>query len=251
MSGILFASDIDGTLLQKGELPKENVEAIRKLQRAGHKFCVVTGRDLGMIPYEIVSLCDYFVAINGAAVFDGQRNPIYLNPFEKEKFKKIFDIAYPTDLNKLWIHGADRYYEELRDGTVNNTPKTIYSNYVSLEEILQNDVYEMSFDINLDKVDFFNDIYNQIRNLGGVTVYSYSLGCDIMPSDCTKASGLRKLDEKYHFDKVYAAGDAGNDIEMIKEFESFAVNSKNEEINKNADHIVSSIAEAIESLHLY
>ena len=251
MSRILFASDIDGTLLIKGKLPKENVKAIRKLQSCGHSFCVVTGRDIGMIPYEIASLCDYFVTINGAAVFDGNRKPIYLNPFSKDKYMEIHNIVYNSPTQKMWIHGADCFYEELRDGSKNSAPLSIYNNVVSLEELFTRDIYQISFDYDSNRMDIFQPIINKIRDIEDATIYVSKGGCDVMPSICSKAEGLRILNDAYHFDCVYAIGDGGNDLEMIQDFESFAIETGDPHIKENADHIVKSVAQAIESLHLY
>ena len=248
MSRILFGSDIDGTLLNKGNLPKQNVEAINRFRSKGNKFCVVTGRDLGMIPKEITDLCDYFVTINGAAVFDGQRNPIYLQPFSKEKYQKIHNIVYPSDTQKLWIHSDTCYYEELRDGSKNTTPKSIYANYVSYEEIFKHDIYQISFDYEQSRIDYFEPIFQSLRDLGGATVYVSKGGCDVMPSNCSKAKGLKILQDTFNFDLAYAIGDGGNDIEMIEQFKSFAMETGEQRVKEKATYIVSSVAQAIEQI---
>ncbi len=47
--------DIDGTLLSGGELPPENVEAIRDAQSRGHKILLNTGRSYAFIPWDKLS----------------------------------------------------------------------------------------------------------------------------------------------------------------------------------------------------
>ena len=44
--------DIDGTLMSGGELPEENVRAIKAAQAAGHKILINTGRSYAFIPFD-------------------------------------------------------------------------------------------------------------------------------------------------------------------------------------------------------
>lgn len=69
----LFASDMDGTLLQEDfTISPGNLEAIRKLEAAGIRFALATGR----IYYDAFTICSrhslnpYIISNNGTCLFD-------------------------------------------------------------------------------------------------------------------------------------------------------------------------------------
>ena len=76
----LLACDLDGTLVEteKNFIRKDNIEAIKKLRKEGHKFIVSTGRDIKGIKSifkdnkEIEF--DYLVLCNGALILDNNFN---------------------------------------------------------------------------------------------------------------------------------------------------------------------------------
>ena len=69
----LFASDMDGTLLnEKHVISKENAHAVKQLQAAGIEFIIATGRDYNMVrflldPHDIQCRV---IGLNGATVYD-------------------------------------------------------------------------------------------------------------------------------------------------------------------------------------
>ena len=75
----LFASDMDGTLLTNHvEVHKNNIQAIRKVQKQGKHFIVCTGRDYLQANFalEQAELHLPVIAMNGAQIFD--KNSLYL-----------------------------------------------------------------------------------------------------------------------------------------------------------------------------
>lgn len=72
-SSYLFAIDLDGTLLKNSstaEISKEDIAAIKKLEKAGHKVCIVTGRPwiATKKPYETLGLKTLVANYNGAYI---------------------------------------------------------------------------------------------------------------------------------------------------------------------------------------
>ena len=51
-------------------------------------------------------------------------------------------------------------------------------------------------------------------------------------------------------DEVFVIGDSYNDVGMLRQFESYTVESANEAIKKEADHIVESVEAAIEDIQV-
>lgn len=246
MPNILFASDIDGTLLVNHKIPQENIDAIRKLQSLGHSFCVVTGRDIGMIPKEIADLCDYYVTINGAGVFDKKRNAIYDCKIDKEDAFKIYEIASNSSSRHIWVHNLDSYFDDDRHDHFELPERSIYANYLPFQEVLSKDIYQVSFDYNPDNTEEFDEVFKKINSIDSVTLYPNNGGADVMSNKCSKALGLKILQDYAKFDKVYVCGDGENDLPMIKAFESFGMITGSNEVKNNATHITNSVAEAIE-----
>ena len=104
----LLVSDFDNTLVPFGE-PKPRpavVKAVKKLQAAGGKFVLSTGRSypgirdknqLGGIRY------DYAITCNGACVVDRQGNVIAEHPLTSEEMYVLVDFCedynYPLQFN--------------------------------------------------------------------------------------------------------------------------------------------------------
>lgn len=97
----LVACDLDGTLLNSEHLlPKENVEAIKNIQKAGIRFMAATGRNLSsVVPLlkEHNVSCDCLL-LNGALICDISGNAIFEQPMEKEKAIEITEILQKEDM---------------------------------------------------------------------------------------------------------------------------------------------------------
>ena len=105
----LLASDFDNTLVPFGEpCPRPAVvKAVKKMQAAGGKFVLSTGRSypairdknqLGGIRY------DYAITCNGACVVDRQGNVIAEHPLTSEEMYVLVDFCedynYPLQFNR-------------------------------------------------------------------------------------------------------------------------------------------------------
>ena len=79
MPATLLVLDIDGTLRPHGEprVPKENVDALRTVQKAGVKLVIATGRCRAEIPAKMLRGIrpDYWICAAGAQVEDAAGTP--------------------------------------------------------------------------------------------------------------------------------------------------------------------------------
>lgn len=97
----LVACDLDGTLLdEQHEIPKENAEAIKRLQRAGIAFITATGRTYDSVvplldPYGIQ--CEHLL-VNGAVMKDRHGVTFYENPMKLSHAHQVMDILQGEDL---------------------------------------------------------------------------------------------------------------------------------------------------------
>ena len=73
----LFAFDIDGTLLDSSiSMPKENINALRKLNESGVKTVLASGRVLASIKYyqNIIGYDNPMIATNGTVIALDSKN---------------------------------------------------------------------------------------------------------------------------------------------------------------------------------
>lgn len=120
----ILASDYDNTLVPFGESkPRQKVvRAVKKLQAAGGRFVLSTGR-----AYPCVSLkgqlggirFDYAIANNGACVVDRDGAIIAEHPMTNEEMYALVDFCedynYPLQFNFRDGYYAYCEYESLRD----------------------------------------------------------------------------------------------------------------------------------------
>ena len=96
----ILASDLDGTLLNtKGEISRENLEAIRSLHGMGVSFVPATGRAYNEIPAPLPEnpYIRYFICSSGAAVYD------------KEVGKTVFSLGMTHDLSNRLLSLLEAY----------------------------------------------------------------------------------------------------------------------------------------------
>ena len=98
----LFASDMDGTLLTNHvEIHKNNVKAIRKLQKLGKHFIVCTGRDYLQANFalEQANLHLPVIAMNGAQIFDKKHDIIWEVTIPHDTVYTLLDYFDSIDLD--------------------------------------------------------------------------------------------------------------------------------------------------------
>ena len=88
----LFATDLDGTLINNNKIKSDDRQALLNLQNKGNLVVVSTGR-----PYNAIQMlkdqykihANYFVLLNGALIMDSTGSKIKQEIIEKELIEKI------------------------------------------------------------------------------------------------------------------------------------------------------------------
>ena len=119
----LLASDFDNTLVPFGEpCPRPAVvKAVKKMQAAGGKFVLSTGRGYCAINKQQLGgiRFDYVIANNGACVVDRDGAIIAEHPMTNEEMYALVDFCedynYPLQFNFRDGYYAYCEYESLRD----------------------------------------------------------------------------------------------------------------------------------------
>lgn len=235
--------DYDGTIFVDETGISKNVGAIRRYRERGGIFVVATGRsrasfDKVVEQYDVPY--DYLITNNGALTLDGNGDVIgqyaiapdvveKVRDFLLEKFPGVEIMYYDADADK--IDFAEREMLKIR---------------------AQVEDEDMAWDIERGINKAFGGTV-----LGHAVVssryYSGILGAfvDIVSAGAGKEKAIRDVLLKLGLDKseATAIGDGGNDLEMIREYGGFSLDSAEERVKTAATKVFGSVAEALDSLY--
>ena len=209
--------DIDDTLSRNGIIAEHNKTTLEQLAETDIKLVISTGRSKAILPDDILALLDAdildaIICMNGQYSFD-KNGLISHYPLSAEQTDKIAKLCLKSD----FIHKFDSAThiawsgenERLREFNA-ITPNSI----VNPEYYKSNTVYQCSV--------FFNNQEDKMQDIDFAQydlklVHWHHIGADILPSDASKARGIKDVCEYYSVDasECMAFGDGMNDLEMF------------------------------------
>lgn len=266
---ILF-TDIDGTLINdKKEVPKENMEAIKKALAAGHYVVIATGRPLvsGIMIAEKTELnmpgC-YLIAYNGAVVYDFGKNKMI-----EEKtlsYDLVLELFRRAEQAGIYIQ---TYYKEQVVARCKTEELEAYCKHAKMDYLISDDIMEvlkeepkkaMLIDFKeKEKLRRFRSENMDWQEGKCNSFFSTDSYLEYAPLGATKATGIHYLCEFLNIplENTIAAGDERNDIPMIQEAHiGVAMQNAKAEIKEVADYVTKrtnnegGIAEIIEKFML-
>jgi hypothetical protein len=244
--GVLLATDLDGTLLnRRHELTKPVRAALRSFTSRGGLFSIATGRS--------------------SAGFEEIRPSLPLNaPAILSNGAYIYDYAARKELHVEWLSGG--YIDVLEDilnrfpglGTELHLPGRVrilnFNRWNELHLSVVKCPFELVGDISQApppwlKILFVeeNKVLRKVMEYASARYsehfsffFSAGILLEMQNRGIDKANGVKTVANLYGIEHhhVYTAGDAGNDIGMLHAFESFAPASGTEEARAAASHIV-------------
>lgn len=226
----LLASDFDNTLVPFGE-PRPRtavVKAVKKLQAAGGKFVLSTGRGDCVINKEQLGgiRFDYAITCNGACVVDKNGAIVAEHPLTNEEMYALVDFCedynYPLQFDFRDAYYAYCEYDALKgfyDGMANSGLSCLDGEDQDRHLI---DMPHAAFVVMPpEELAHFNEKYGHLElhfmQVGGVAQngwYCY----DVVRGGMDKGVGLADLCEKMGLTlaDAVAAGDSANDVGMLK-----------------------------------
>lgn len=241
----IIASDYDGTL-NHGGIDDEKREAIRKWRDAGNIFAIVSGRgsaDALEIQKSNKLDIDYFIATNGAIIVNSKGERV-------SDVRCDGDIAFPLielllECGCSWARVQTDFpccvYADKNDCAESGTYTLEDMPYIPSFNQINTELpdYETAEKITSVVKEKFGDVLNPLQN--GKCI-------DIVRADIDKAKGIYLLLDILNakHEDVIAVGDNINDIAMIEEFRSYAMDNGVEVIKKLADGTVSGVTQLIE-----
>ena len=226
----LLASDFDNTLVPFGE-PKPRpavVKAVKKLQAAGGRFVLSTGRGYCVVRKEQLGgiRFDYAITCNGACVVDKNGTIVAEHPLTNEEMYALVDFCedynYPLQFNY-----RDAYYDyceyDAMKGFYDAMPK---SGLTCLDGEDQDrhliDMPHAAFVVMPpQELAHFNEKFGHLNlhfmQVGGVGKDGWCC-YDVVRGGMDKGVGLADLCEKIGLTlaDAVAAGDSANDVGMLK-----------------------------------
>lgn len=234
MGGIkLLALDLDGTALRSDNTLSAGVKrAIERAAESGITVVAASGRPYSAMPKEILAMdaVSFFIASNGAAVYDKSGNRIYSRLLKESDVLTLLELTGDYDL--VWEAFTEG--ETCTDSRYYNDPESYgcskaYVGYVRSSRGCSDNMRQYIYDNrkNLDSVEFVSTdsgLRNELRamlerELSGVYVTSSSRNfVEFMDGEATKANALRFICGKLKIEpkNIAAAGNADNDVDMIK-----------------------------------
>lgn len=237
----VIGSDYDGTLNHNG-IDETKKNAINKWREAGNVFALISGRgaeDILGIYMEKQFGCDYIVADNGAVIMKPDGEIVCDTRCDKGLIKPLLGLLFEEKCPWGEVHAGSPftvYAEKTCEGfTLEEMPEISYFTQVST----MLDDFESAEKVTRSIRDKFGDKLNPLQN--GRCI-------DIVRNDMNKAKGLYLLAEIIgaEYDDIIAVGDNINDMDMIKEFRSYAMENGVDCVKETATYITKGITELIE-----
>lgn len=228
----ILVSDYDRTLYLNDEDIEKNKIAIRKFREKGNIFVIATGRsyldfhnkaDFYKLDY------DYVIINHGATILD-KNNNVFANFSIKNEIIPI--IKKDLKLEKSVRGFCCSKLESRVDFDYNNLTK-INVRYNSKDEAM---------DINKD----INDKYSEYVNSYYVTENSL----EVISNEINKSKAINLLLNRLNVLKedVYTIGDGYSDIEMIKDYNGYAMIESVKELKDVAIEEVESVSDLIKTI---
>ena len=240
----LVAIDLDGTMLNHyGEISQKTKEIIKKCIKKGVEIVIASGRPMDSIKTiaEEMGIKGYFIAGNGALVYDMQKDEIiYKNYMKKEKVLEIIkiceenSIAYNVYTDKvilttnLKFNVLYYYKENLKKEETKKTNISIVENmYNYVKNMKEENFLKVTICDENDTI--FHSIVKKIKELNEINVLEVA-----HMSRKTIKQGTEEIPIEYYYTEVSASQvDKWNAIEFLIRKLGF----KQEEIMAVGDNI--------------
>ncbi len=239
MKPYIFFLDIDETLATQGEVPEENVRAIKEAQEKGHFVFINTGRSFAHINDKIKFAAPYdgFLCGLGSDIrFHGKQ--LFSQTISTDLLCRITEIFLKLPEHYICFEGEDMLYH------VGNVPAWEVS-----EKITSADDWKTKYpNAKISKFIRSTMNYEPLSSLSDTLIpYVHPTYAEYSQKGLNKASAMHVVAEKLGVEtkRCVAIGDSLNDREML-DAAGIAVVMENgtDDVKAIADFITGSVREA-------
>ncbi|WP_117149076.1 HAD family hydrolase [Paraliobacillus zengyii] len=254
----LFASDLDGTLLQENNhILAEDKRALNELAEHQVELAIATGRADNEIKeiYKLVKQIGHRISQNGSFVYNKQNEIIHTSVFPNEVSKILYELIEEEQVDYLVSTADDIFIKEL-------TPfmkKFEHLFFIPLK-IENNFSFEIGQSIlpskfmivgETEKIVFVQTAIHKRLDVAIDSYLSDKRCVDVVPKGINKGMGLTKLIKTLAIqpEEIAVIGDSFNDISMLQMTpHSYAISSAHPDVKKHASKVVDYVHEAISDL---
>lgn len=229
----IVSSDLDGTLLGKGEvISEENLSAIKEMRERGVCFVPNSGRSFSEMPASVLEnpYIRYYIGADGAAVWDKETGERMSFAMSRKTARPMLDIvySYSTHINVrsrgvCYVDSekcGEREYEKYR---LSKNYAVFTDYYLVKTEDFHRFIYGLE-EIEMICIFFENDgemneCRRRVEELGEFVVASSEpTNLEIFHKSAGKGNALLALAERLGVprERTVAVGDGRNDMDMIE-----------------------------------
>lgn len=247
--------DIDGTIIDKAggirKITPRVEQAMRALQKAGHKIFIATGRPYAFIYPEMLNFgFDGFVLNNGALVLVGGEL-IYRNDLNMAGVKKICELAESERIEYM-LESFPEIYCPRRFTACYDFFKVVgvdSSNYISDFDFDKISVSKVECVTKRTDAENLDAVYKKMIATPGFTGWAdpfHFKTTEIYSAEVSKATGILRVLKHFGIgvENSYAFGDGNNDREMLKTVGTgFVMGTAKDELKRIAKFVVPGVHE--------
>ncbi len=251
----LIVSDYDNTLAFDHVINERDIKAINGFVDRKNIFAIATGRNALNMKTEAEKIglkFNYIIGNNGAILMDNDGEIIYRFSIDETIIDEIIE--------DLKHQGVDVIFES--DGLKYATTYTRPFSKISLHTFIQTKL-KKKWKIN-QKEDLKDtiqiscgcDTFESAKRIAKVInekykstiAYQNNNYIDIVPKKVNKVKGIKYIKAKHFIGngQVYTVGDSYNDMEMIKNFQGYAVLNAIDEIKELSHEVVDGVFKVVE-----
>lgn len=256
-----LASDVDGTLHVNGEIPRQNLEAVRKFRKAGNIFMLCTGRS----PESVLRLCaenpslecDGAILAGGGALY--KKTQEGWTALEKHFINNQAALQIISHVGSQlpnftahWNDGEDNYCLPGRFTERQKNHPPIEITLPQWEALGKNILLAIFSSMDKSEEKTLALKATVLQKWGSfVEAHHNNNYLDISAKGCSKEYGFTRMVQLLGNPKAYAVGDGFNDAPMFRgagKENSFLMKSGAQDLLSIAGNSVQSVAECIEIL---
>ncbi|MBR3869689.1 MAG: HAD-IIB family hydrolase [Clostridia bacterium] len=202
--------DIDNTLMSGGEIPKKNIEAIKKVREKGSLVFINTARSFAFIPDILKddALFDGYVAgigtdlrLHGEQIFSHSMTTDELKFIAEHFINDLREISFEGEDHMIWIHPEDRRQGVLNVLSSADEFDTVYKDFKISKMYIRGHLTK-------EETEIFSKDY---------ILYQHESYAEFVAKGYGKAVGMKRMTEYLDIPRgnCIAMGDSSNDADML------------------------------------
>lgn len=228
----ILVSDYDGTFYINDEDIEVNKKAVCEFEKQGNIFMIATGRSYLDFKNEAKAYnidYNYVILNHGATIIDSNDNILYNVTIDNNIISKIKnEICIEKSINHFCCSGL-----ESRAYISHNDLTKIHMKYEKKEDAIKT-----------------NNILNSKYSDYIISFFLSNGMVEIVSNQVNKSKAIKFLTNKFNIDDkdIYTIGDACNDIDMVKDFNGYAMENSEYELKKVAIKEYKSVSDLIKEI---